>query len=454
MKNIGIILAGGIGARFDSNQPKQFMKVAGKMVIEHTIDAFQNSTVIDEIAVVVHENYVDKIEQLCLNNKWSKLKKILRGGTERYLSSLVAINAYEEYGSDINLIFHDAVRPLISQRILIDIANALKNYDAVDVAVHASDTIIMGSEYQPTITNVPNRNYVYQGQTPQAFKLNTLKKAYDVALQDENFRTSDDCGVVVKYLPDTSVYIVDGEQKNIKLTYTEDLYLLDRLFQMRTIEVVEKKDLSGIKGKVIAVFGGSEGIGEAICNLAKTNGAKVYPFSRRLTRTDIRNYDDIKKAFSSVYKIENAIDFVVLTAALLTFMPFHEATQAEIDQIIDIDYRGMAYVSHLAYPFLKESKGQLLHFTSSSYTLGRPFYGLYSSSKAAVVNFTQSLAQEWDSVGIRVNCINPERTKTAMRVRNFGVENEDSLLDVNKVASTAIATLLSEYSGQVIDCRR
>ena len=113
----------------------------------------------------------------------------------------------------------------------------------------------------------------------------------------------------------------------------------------------------------------------------------------------------------------------------------------------------MIYVSKCAYPYLRESNGQLLHFTSSSYTLGRPFYSLYSSSKAAIVNFVQALAQEWSEVGIRVNCINPERTLTEMRIKNFGIEDPKTLLSAKEVAEASIATLLSKYSGQVIDVR-
>ena len=86
------------------------------------------SPIIDEIAVVVHENYINKIEKLCGSNNWPKLKKILRGGSERYSSSLAAVNAYDaEAGADeINLIFHDSVRPMLSRRILYDIGEALK----------------------------------------------------------------------------------------------------------------------------------------------------------------------------------------------------------------------------------------------------------------------------------------------------------------------------------------
>ena len=451
-KNVGVILAGGMGERFNANTPKQFTKIAGKTVIEHTIDAFEKSSVIDEIAVVINDAYMMKIEEMLVNNKWSKVKKILNGGHERYQSSLSAIRAYTDQ-KNINIIFHDAVRPLLSQRVLYDIDLALNRYDAVDVAISATDTIIKTDTTNSIIDEVPDRSMLYQGQTPQAFKLEVIERAYELALQDPDFKTTDDCGVVVRYLPDVPVYIVEGERQNIKLTHIEDLYQMDKLFQLNTTKLLIDTDFSELAGRVIMIFGGNSGIGKAIYDIAKKNGAKTYSFSRSTTDTDITNLQDIQSAFKKVLEIESKIDYVVNTAAVLKREAFHTMTQSDLDLMIDVNYRGMIYVSQCAYEYLKDSKGQLLHFTSSSYTYGRPLYSLYSSAKAAVVNFVQALAQEWNPVNIRINCINPERTKTNMRLTNFGHEDDSTLLSADEVAVQAIATLLNENSGQVIDVR-
>ena len=99
------------------------------------------------------------------------------------------------------------------------------------------------------------------------------------------------------------------------------------------------------------------------------------------------------------------------------------------------------------------SKGQILHFTSSSYTRGRANYALYSSTKSAVVNFVQAIAEEWQKDGIRINCINPQRTKTPMRTSNFGIEPEGTLLKSEDVAEISLKTLLSDFSGEVVDIK-
>ena len=117
MKNVAIILAGGIGSRLNAGIPKQFLKVAGLTVIEHTISTFQHHNYIDEIAIVANEAYHPKIGEYVIKNKFSKVKKILVSGAERHCSSLSAIKAYENE-EECNLIFHDAVRPLISSQII------------------------------------------------------------------------------------------------------------------------------------------------------------------------------------------------------------------------------------------------------------------------------------------------------------------------------------------------
>lgn len=139
-RNIAVILAGGVGSRLGMSTPKQFFKVAGKMVAEHTVDVFERNSRIDEIAIVSNPMLIADFENIVLRNKWRKVKKILKGGKERYDSSLSAIQAYAD--EDVNLIFHDAVRPLLSQRTLNDVIDALHDHKAIDVAVPSADTII------------------------------------------------------------------------------------------------------------------------------------------------------------------------------------------------------------------------------------------------------------------------------------------------------------------------
>jgi len=451
MKNIAVILAGGKGERLGYQLPKQFVKIAGKMIIEHTLDVFQNHNKISEIFIVGGENDIVLYENIVNNNRFSKVKKILIGGDNRSKSSLSAINASPE---DCNLIFHDAVRPLVSERIIDDCINALQNYNAVDVAIPATDTIIQVKNQK--IIKIPNRSKVYRGQTPQAFRIETIRKAYSLAIQDADFQATDDCGVVKKYLPDELIHVVKGEPFNLKLTHEEDLFLIDKLFQVRSIQLSEINsiELDKLENKVVVVFGGHYGIGKEIVKICRFNNSKVYSFSRTQNNTNISKVNDVKRALKEVYSKEGKINHIVNTAGVLDKQSIVNMDYQTINSSIQVNYLGNVILSKESFKYLEETNGSLLLFTSSSYTRGRAMYSIYSSLKAATVNLVQALSSEWEDFHIRINCINPQRTKTPMRVSNFGNEDPLTLLKPQEVARVSVNTLLSSISGQVIDVKK
>ncbi len=126
----------------------------------------------------------------------------------------------------------------------------------------------------------------------------------------------------------------------------------------------------------------------------------------------------------------------------------------DIIRDVNINYIGSINVLKSAIPYLKLSKGSFLLFASSSYTRGRADFAIYSSSKAALVNLTQAVAEELQNDNIKINIINPERTATPMRFENFGAEPEGSLLNPKTVAIASLLTILSDLSGQVVNVTR
>ncbi|MBO4659031.1 MAG: 2-C-methyl-D-erythritol 4-phosphate cytidylyltransferase [Prevotella sp.] len=226
--NIAVVLAGGSGLRLGGDIPKQFLEVDGKPIIAYTIEAFERNPHIDEIAVVSRPENVDLMWEIVRRFRYVKVKKVLVGGKERYDSSLAAIAAYDN--PDDVLLLHDGVRPLVSQQIIDRCVEAMKGYNAVGVAVKTTDTIVEVDQ-QGRIVATPSRTSLRNMQTPQCFRHGVIRKAYEVALHDPAFITTDDCGVVAKYLPDVPVLIVEGEASNIKVTYKEDLALMRQIFQ-------------------------------------------------------------------------------------------------------------------------------------------------------------------------------------------------------------------------------
>lgn len=161
----------------------------------------------------------------------------------------------------------------------------------------------------------------------------------------------------------------------------------------------------------------------------------------------------METAFKNVYQETGRVDCVVNTAGVLDKQPLGNMNFDEIMQSVQVNYTGAIFVAKVAYPYLKETKGSLLLFTSSSYTRGRALYSIYSSSKAGVVNLTQALSEEWSEIGIRINCINPERTATPMRTKSFGIEPVGTLLDAKTVAIASVNTLASKVSGEIVDVK-
>ena len=453
-KNVAVILSGGSGSRFGGLIPKQFTKLAGKAVIEYTVQQFEDAPSIDEIIIVSQAQYIDKTWSLVKRNNWRKVSKVVVGGKERFDSTASAIQSMSGYDDSTKVLFHDSVRPLITNKIIEDCIDKLDTFNAVDVVIPSADTLVEIYD-DGCILNIPNRAHMRRGQTPQAFLLGTISEAYKEAVRQNRFVFTCDCGVVRALLPLTRVATVEGSENNIKITQPIDLFIAEKLLQLsERTEINDRLDLSLLKDKVIVIFGGSSGIGKAMHEIATLQGAKVFSASRSANQTDVSDKNSIARFLKSVQETAGNIDYIVNTAGLLIKKPIDTLTNQEIDDLININYLGMINVAIEAKPYLSATKGMLLNFTSSSYTRGRAYYALYSSSKSAIVNLTQALAEEWGAFGIRVNCINPERTKTPMRVENFGTEDPKLLLNAEEVARTSLAALLNNKTGIIIDIRK
>jgi NAD(P)-dependent dehydrogenase (short-subunit alcohol dehydrogenase family) len=296
-----------------------------------------------------------------------------------------------------------------------------------------------------------------RGQTPQSFRLSTIRAAYANAALDPNFSATDDCTVVLRYLPEVPVAVVPGHERNMKVTEPIDVYIADKLFQLTSADIPEPLDeeayRAALAGRTVVVFGGSYGIGGDIAMLAESYGATVRTFSRSTTGTHVERRSDVVDAARTVLEETGRIDFVVNTAGMLPRGELTELTEETIYAATDVNYLAPVFVAQEFYPHLAASGGSLLLFTSSSYTRGRSGYSLYSSAKAAVVNLTQALADEWAGT-VRVNCINPERTGTPMRTKAFGEEPAGTLLSSEDVARQSLDVLLSAQTGHVVDIRR
>jgi 2-C-methyl-D-erythritol 4-phosphate cytidylyltransferase len=462
LRTVAVILAGGTGSRVGLDIPKQLLKIAGKTILEHTLDAFESHPDIDEILVMMAAGHTEEAQRLVSQGGYRKVGRVLEGGAQRTDTTCTAIEVLSAArpGADCHVLFHDAVRPLIDPRIITDCVAALSVHAAVDVAIPSADTVITVDE-AGLISAIPPRERLRRGQTPQGFRLSVIRHAYELARSDPDFATrpaTDDCGVVLRYLPGTPIYVVPGSEHNMKVTHPVDVHIADKLFQLASCEpppaAPPDEQRCRLAGKTLVVFGGSYGIGADVCTIARQFGAQVFAFSRSQTGTHVECAGEVRAALRQAHDATGRIDFVVNTAGVLHTGRLADTDPGTIEETVRVNYLAPVTIAQAAIGYLAATRGHLLLYTSSSYTRGRAGYSLYSSSKAAVVNLTQALADEWSPMGVKVNCVNPERTQTPMRLRAFGAEPPGTLLSSMAVALTSIDVLVSDLTGHVIDIRR
>ncbi len=438
-----IMLAGGSGSRVGWDIPKQFIRIAGKTLLEHSLDCLVAVGPEAKIVVVAPGDLIDMTRSIV--SKYKNAEVII-GGSTRQGSTLSALK-HMSINPPKNIIIHEAARPFLNKSILFEVIDALEEFEAVDVAIPASDTIIV--ENDGLIQSIPNRNKIWRGQTPQAFRFTRLSAAYQQLSSERLGDFTDDCGVVLAADPFARIKIVRGSSENIKVTEESDLVIADEFFRIRSNKI--DPNLKGVdfKGKSALIFGGSAGIGLAMQQILVGSGCQVSVASRA-TGCDIAKFGDVERTIEQAHKSHGKLNYVINTAGLLLTKPIAEQTAEMMADQIQINLLGTLNVAKASFDSLRETKGMLLNFSSSSYTRGRGGYVPYSASKAAIVNLTQGLAEEWEDDEIRVNCIVPGRTDTEMRRNNFFEEDPATLLSPYEVALTATKALHSSNSGFVL----
>lgn len=223
-KTVAIILAAGQGRRMHSKVQKQYILLHDRPVIFYALKIFQESFV-DEIILVVAKGEEDYCQREIVDKyNFTKVKKIVEGGSERYHSVTNGLRAIEGEGY---VFIHDGARPFITEDILLRAYEAVKEYSACVVGMPVKDTIKIVDENQFAM-QTPNRENLWQVQTPQVFAIGLAKEAYDKLLVNEEelkrqgIKITDDA-MVVETLMKHPVKLVKGSYKNIKITTPEDL---------------------------------------------------------------------------------------------------------------------------------------------------------------------------------------------------------------------------------------
>lgn len=227
------VFAGGIGSRMgNSDTPKQYLDLGTKPVIIHTIEKFFINNRIDEILVLCPKAWVAHTNAL-IKKHLPEGKKItvIPGGATRNGTLENAIEYIEkncEVDEDTVIVTHDAVRPFLTHRIIEENVDAAIKYGACDTVIPATDTIVESADGK-MITSIPDRTKMFQGQTPQSFRLKELKRVLSSLTEEEKAILTDACKIFS--IKNKDVYMVEGEVFNIKITYPYDLKVAHTLLK-------------------------------------------------------------------------------------------------------------------------------------------------------------------------------------------------------------------------------
>ncbi len=447
-----IILAGGDGNRFGGELPKQFIRLAGEPILLRTLRRLHGAR-IERLVVVAHPRWLDETRRLIDEARLPMDVVVVPGGVTRNESTRNGLAALRGADEDIVLV-HDAVRPLLPleviQRAIEPIISG--RADATDTVIPSADTLVIVDGED--VAEIPDRSRYRRGQTPQTFRVGVLAKAYVAAEAAGDLSASDDCSLVLRYVPEARMLAVAGDEINMKITTRIDMVMADRMLQMSVLvpgpDLVPTASLSGAR---ILVVGGTNGIGRAIAEQAQDQGA-TSEVAGTSTGLDVRDYAAVDALVRQAADRMGGLDHVVCTAGVLRVGPLVATDPAVVAQVIDVNLTGSLNVARAAYPYLRTSHGSITFFASSSFTRGRPDYVAYSASKAAVVNMTQGLADEWAADEIRVNAVSPERTDTPLRRVAFPDEDRTEMLGAADVAEATLRLLRSDLTGQVVDVKR
>ena len=239
MTTNALIFAGGVGNRMNSvAKPKQFLQLYGKEIIIHTLENFQNNPLIDDIVVVCKDNWIDFLKKLLKKYDIDKVQWIVSGGETGQLSIFNGLCELEKnVDKDSIVLVHDGVRPFVSDKLINDCIESVKQFGSAITVVPAIETIVTleGGE----IKTITDRSKCYHAKAPQCFYLGELLESHRKAMA-EGITNMIDSASLMKYYGH-SLHTVSGDYDNIKITTPTDYYTSRALYEVR-----ENKQIFGL----------------------------------------------------------------------------------------------------------------------------------------------------------------------------------------------------------------
>ncbi len=231
--NIGVIFAGGVGSRMHSKErPKQFLEMYNKPIIIHTLEYFEEHPLIDAIAVVCVQDWIQYFKELLYKFRIEKVKKVVPGGKTGQLSIYNGLNAAKEIAGEEEAIvlIHDGVRPLITEKLITDNIETVKKFGNSITSGVVKETIVEIDD-NGDILFVPDRAHSRVAKAPQCFYLDDILLAHNKALSEGIEDFIDSCSLMKYY--GYKLHMTDGPYENIKITTPDDFYTMRAILEAK-----------------------------------------------------------------------------------------------------------------------------------------------------------------------------------------------------------------------------
>ncbi len=234
MANVALIIAGGTGNRMHQDIPKQFLTVNEKPVIIYTLETFQKHADIDAIAVVCIDGWKDVLQAYANQFNITKLKHIVPGGENGQASIRNGVYELEKhYEKDDLVLIHDAIRPLVSEKIISDCIAIAREYGCAVTAIPCAEAMLQTQDGVVSKGSYPRSN-LKRTQTPQAFRIGDICDLHRRALEEGITNSVASCTLMIEM--GKEVYFSEGSEKNIKLTTVEDIDIFKALLTEKRSE--------------------------------------------------------------------------------------------------------------------------------------------------------------------------------------------------------------------------
>lgn len=415
-----MILAAGLGRRFGSTLPKQFMSLAGTPVIQYSINALKGCKNIDYLIIVTTKEWKEYCER-----KY-KVDKVVIGGKTRTESVHLGLKACPK--DTRYVVFHDANRPMVTANMINRCFGELKRgAKAVATMMGITDSLVAKGlhDYIPL-----NRDIARLVQTPEAFDYRTILSVYGRRRGEESTAIS-----FLALEQNVEVESVEVRDPNPKITYEGDIERIEGMMKYKKAV----KRVPDLVGKYVLLLGASGGIGSAILKKLQRLGAVV--------SVPPRSEVNLSNPFLPRQLYDINWDCIIHSAGVGA--SDKEGILEKYDEVMNVNLKSVLLLVDLARKTMIHG-GNIVVLGSSAGTKGRADFTLYSASKTALNSAVESLAPSLAKENIRINCVCPGRTYTRLQKRMHPEATKSGLISPEYVAKIVVGYADIEETGNVV----